>query len=558
MKSDLPSLDILSDPLRNKGTAFTDSERTLFSLHGKLPFHVSTLEEQVQRRYLNFQAQSSPLAKHLFLSALHGRNTTLFYQLVLHHIQEMLPLIYTPTIGEYSLNFSHLYTESRGLYLSYPLQDRLDLLFSSFQHEPIDVIVITDGQRILGLGDLGVGGMAIPIGKLSLYTLFGGIHPRRTLPILIDVGTDNTDLLNDPLYLGWRHSRITGDAYDAFLDQIITLIKRYFPQALLQWEDFGKEHAAPLLKKYQQTLCSFNDDIQGTASVVLAALHIAVKLKQEKLSDQKIVICGGGSAGMGICHYLIGAMQTLGISQEAARKCIYIVDVNGLVHTQQSFIPEHQLPFARDEEEIKEWKKTADSYISLSGVVHAVKPHILIGVSAQPNVFTEEIIRCMGQNHKQPIIFPLSNPTSKSEAHPEDLLKWTEGRAIIATGSPYPPVFYEGKYYPIAQCNNAYIFPGIGLGLVASKALRATDRMFYKAAEVLSCYSPLLQTGQGSFFPSFESLRTISEKIALATIEVAEEEGLCCPTDAKSRQEMIQRTVWTPSYEEERASSATL
>ncbi|MGR3912187.1 MAG: NAD-dependent malic enzyme [Candidatus Rhabdochlamydia sp.] len=552
MTNALKPWEILSDPLRNKGSAFTDRERVEFKLHGRLPFHVSTLDEQVQRRYLNFKAQESSLSKNLFLSALHSRNTTLFYKLVLTHIQEMLPFIYTPTIGEYSLNFSHLYTEPTGLYLSYPLKDQLDTLFSVRDDFDIDVIVITDGERILGLGDLGVGGIAIPIGKLSLYTLFGGIHPKKTLPIIIDVGTDNQELLNDPLYLGWRHPRIKGEAYNTFLEQIVLTIQKWYPHALLQWEDFGRDHAAPLLEKYQNVICSFNDDIQGTAAVVLAALHAAVKLKKENLSQQKIVIFGGGSAGIGICHYLVGAMKALGVSYEEAIQSIYVVDIQGLIHTELTYIPLHQRPFARNYDELKSWKQTDSSYFSLLDVIQRVQPHILIGVSAQPGAFNEEVIRCMGKLHATPIIFPLSNPTSKSEAHPQDILAWTEGRALIATGSPYTDVSYQGNIVTINQCNNAYIFPGVGLGVVACKAKRVTDTMFYKAAEVLSNHSPLLKNEGGSLFPSFTSLREISELIALAVIQVAQEEGLSPLTDEESQKQMIKDTVWYPDYEEER------
>ncbi len=344
---------ILFDSLQNKGTAFTDQERDRFQLHGRLPFHVSTLEEQVQRRYSNFKAQSTDLAKHLFLSALRHRNEVLFYKLVSEHTTEMLPFLYTPTVGDMSLHFSYLYTEPRGLYLSYPLRDKLEQIFLSFKKGDVDVIVVTDGQRILGLGDLGVGGMAIPVGKLTLYTLFGGIHPARVLPILLDVGTDNPRLLSDPLYLGWREPRIQGQEYDHFIEQFVQQVQRHFPKVLLQWEDFGGLHARNLLDRYRNTICSFNDDIQGTAAVVLAALLVAVKLSHSKLHEERIVIFGGGSAGIGIAHHLVGAMEEAGIPKDQALRSLYIVDVSGVVHTALPEIPPHQRPFARTAGEVK-------------------------------------------------------------------------------------------------------------------------------------------------------------------------------------------------------------
>jgi malate dehydrogenase (oxaloacetate-decarboxylating) len=398
---------ILSDPIRNKGTAFTEEERSRFKLHGRIPYHVSTLDEQVERRYSNFKAQTSDLAKHLFLSSLHQRNEILFYKLVSEHISEMLPLIYTPTVGDYSVHFSYLYTEPRGLYLSYPHQDKIEEIFNTIEEKNIEVIVVTDGQRILGLGDLGTGGIAIPVGKLSLYTVFGGILPSKTLPIVLDVGTDNPTLLKDPLYLGWRHKRVTGSDYDLFVDRFVEVIRKKYPKVLLQWEDFGKDHARPLLEKYRKKICSFNDDIQGTAAVSLAALLAAIKLGGGELHEQRILVFGGGSAGIGICEHLTGAMVAAGASKEKALKTIYIVDVDGLVHTGLEEIPPHQRPFARVLEE------PASSKISLLEAVRLIHPTVLIGVSAQSGAFTQEVVTTMAKYTDRPIIFPLSNPTSK-------------------------------------------------------------------------------------------------------------------------------------------------
>ncbi len=534
---------ILSDPFRNKGSAFTEKERDRYHLHGKLPYHVSTLEEQVQRRYLNFKAQTTDLAKHLFLSALKHRNEILFYKLVSDHITEMLPLIYTPTIGDYSVHFSYLYTEPQGLYLAYPHRDRMEEIFSHIDQKEIDVIVVTDGQRILGLGDLGTGGIAISVGKLTLYTLFGGIRPGRTLPIVLDVGTDNPLLLNDPLYLGWRHTRIRGKDYDAFVDQFIQNVLKKYPHVLLQWEDFGKEHARPLLEKYRKKICSFNDDMQGTASVVLAALYAATRANRTQLHEQKIVVFGGGTAGIGICEHLVGALLTAGVSKEQALKSIYIVDVEGLVHTGLTHIPPHQRPFACTLQEIPPNQK-----VSLLQTIQTIHPTVLIGVSAQYNAFNEEVVSTMARFTERPIILPLSNPMSKSEAHPNDILKWTQGKAIIATGSPFTDVSYQGRPVSIAQCNNVFIYPGMGLGVVACKAKEVSEKMFYRAAEVLSAHSPLLNSPTGPLFPPFERLREISREIAIGVIEAAQEEGLAIKKDPQA---LVDATIWTPSYAQE-------
>lgn len=539
---------ILSDPLRNKGTAFTNEERDQLNLHGLIPYHVSTLEEQVHRRYQNFKAQTSDLTRHLFLSALHNRNEVLFYRLVSEHITEMLPYIYTPTVGDVSLHYSYLYTEPRGIYLAYPHRDKIEEIIQNISRDQIDVIVVTDGERILGLGDLGTGGMAIPVGKLTLYTVFGGIHPGRTLPIMLDVGTNNPTLLNDPFYIGWRKSRISGKEYDAFIDRFVKAVKKRFPKVLLQWEDFGRDHAGPLLEKYRHQICSFNDDIQGTASVALAALLTAIKINHAELRQQRIVIFGGGSAGIGIANHFLGAMMAAGISHEKALQEIYVIDIQGLIHQGLSDIPSHQQPFARPEKDLLKWKVSSKSHISLLDVVKEVRPTVLIGVSAQGGAFTEEVITKMAQYVERPIIFPLSNPTSKCEAHPADLLQWTKGKAIIATGSPFPEVSYEGKKIGIAQCNNVYIFPGVGLGVIACKAKEVSETMFYKAAEILSSHSPMLHTPAGTLFPAFQKLPAISREIALAVVKVAQDEGLAPKTDEKTRKKMVDAAIWQPVY----------
>lgn len=514
-----PAEEILRDPFRNKGTAFTKEERKALGLDGLLPYHIATLQDQVKRRYEAFSQLQSDTGRYLFLSSLQNRNETLFYKLVSEHLGEMLPYIYTPKVGEVSQKYSYLYTDPRGLFLSYPMQDQIEEMVQNFSQDDVEVMVVTDGERILGLGDLGVGGMAIPIGKLALYTLFGGIHPAKAVPIVFDVGTNNEELLNDPLYIGWRHPRISGKEYDDFIDRCIKALHKRYPKALLQWEDFGRDHARPLLERYRHTLCSFNDDIQGTAAAALAGVLAAVRLKGSVLSDQTIVIFGAGSAGIGIAHYFAGEMKS--------KENIYIIDKEGLVHEGLQEIPSHQRPFARPIAEVKKFKNP--NFISLEEVISVTKATVLIGVSAQKGAFTQAAISKMGS---RPIIFPLSNPHSKCEADPADLAKWTKGEAIIATGS---------RFDGFAQCNNVYIFPGVGLGVIASKAKEVTDTMFYKAAEVLSRF----YEKPPHLFPSYQQLPHISREIALGVMEVAKAEGVAQSADPKQ----LDAVLWTPKYE---------
>jgi malate dehydrogenase (oxaloacetate-decarboxylating) len=539
---------ILNNPLLNKGTAFTEKERDELHLHGFLPYHISTIEEQVERRYQNFKDKRSALAKFSFLSALQNRNEVLFYRLVHEHIAEMLPLIYTPTVGDVSVHYSMLYTQHRGIYLSYPLKDRIEEIIQNIPQKDVDVIVVTDGERILGLGDLGVGGMAIPVGKLALYTLFGAIHPGRTLPIVLDVGTNNQTLLDDPLYLGWKHERVRGKPYQEFVDIFVKAIKKRYPNVLLQWEDFGRENAKPLLDRYRDAICSFNDDIQGTASVVLAAAYVAASLTKSKLNEQRIILFGGGSAGIGIARQLLGAMLEEKIPLETAKKAFYVIDIHGMVHTGLDGLSEEHKFFARSKEEIGGWKVKDRSNITLLEAVQNLHPHILIGVSTQGGAFTEEIVTTMAKYVDRPVIFPLSNPTAKSEAHPADLIHWTKGKAIIATGSPFDAVDYNDTIYTMAQCNNVYIFPGVGLGVIACKAKKVSDRMFFVAAQTLSREAPILHHPQGSLFPPFEKLREISKKIACAVVAIAQEEGLSPKTSSQQIEAMVDKAMWFPHY----------
>lgn len=540
--------EILNNPLYNKGTAFTSEERDSLGLHGLLPFHISTIEQQVERRYENFKERKDDLSRYIFLSSLQNRNEILFYRMVYEHVTEMLPLIYTPTVGDVSMHYSILYRQHRGIYLSYPLQEKIGNIVWNLPNEEIEVIVVTDGERVLGLGDVGVGGMAIPQGKLALYTLFGGIHPGKVLPIMLDVGTNNQELLNDPLYLGWRHPRISGAEYDEFVDVFIKHVNKRFPKVLLQWEDFAKPHARPLLEKYREEICSFNDDIQGTAAVALAAIISAVKLSKSKLKNQKIVMFGGGSAGLGIAELIIEAMKLEGCSEKEALDNFYIIDIDGLIHTELHHMDSEQRKFARNHSKLKDWSRSESDKITLLDVVKNAKPTVLIGVSAQPNVFTEEVVKTMAGYTEHPIIFPLSNPTSRCEATPDNLIRWTEGKAIIATGSPFAPVEYLGKMYHIAQCNNVYIFPGVGLGIVACKSPKVTEKMFIKAADILSDKAPMLNDPTASIFPSLEKLRNISREIAIAVCKVAQEDGLVPKSSQKEIETQVDNHMWLPNY----------
>ncbi len=540
---------VLSDPLMNKGLAFTEEERSALGLNGLLPYGVANIEDQVSRRYANFCKLTGDLAKYVFLSSVQNRNEVVFYRLVLEHLEEMMPLIYTPTVGEVSLNFSSLFNSHRGLYVSYPLLNRMEEIIANIPNEHVDVIVATDGERILGLGDLGIGGMAISVGKLSLYTLLGGIHPARTLPVLLDVGTNNPALLEHPQYVGWRHPRIQPAEYQAFMDQFVQAIKKRFPHVLLQWEDFGRGNARPILERYQDEICSFNDDMQGTAAVTLAAILSAIRAQKEKLIDQRIVMVGAGTAGLGICEQIVHAMVRAGASPEEAHRCFYLIDRNGLLQEDSNFSDDNQKVYARKRKEIESWRVADPSHISLLDVVEHAKPTVMIGVSAQPGLFTQEIVKAMAAGTKHPIICPLSNPTSKAEAQPQNIMEWSDGRAIIATGSPFPPVAYGGKVCRITQCNNSYIFPGLGLGVIAVKARKVSNEMFLQAAETLSSYSPLLASPNSSeIFPPLPELRCISRQIAISVAQIARDQGFTAKLTDQEIEALVDRTIWYPDY----------
>jgi malate dehydrogenase (oxaloacetate-decarboxylating) len=545
IETSLTGQRLLDNPLFNKGSAFSRDERREFDLLGLLPAHSSTVEEQLARTYENYQRKETDLERYVFLTALQDRNETLFYRLLLEHISEMTPIIYTPTVGEGCRQYSHLFRRPRGLYVSYPNRDEISVLLDNAPSETVEVIVVTDGERILGLGDLGVGGMGIPIGKLSLYSLCAGIHPAATLPIMLDVGTDNRELLDDPLYLGWRHPRVRGQEYDDFIEAFVAAVGQKFPRVLLQWEDFSKHNAARLLERYRDRLCTFNDDIQGTGAVTVAGLLAAMKLLDSKLGEQRILILGAGSSAIGISDQIVAAMLQEGYSAHDAKQKLWLVDSKGLVHTGRTNLEDSKRRYAQPIERMGGLDPAGFSFFD---VVRKAQPTILIGTSGQHGAFSEEIIREMAKHVERPVIFPLSNPTSKSEATPSELLQWTEGRALIATGSPFQPISYAGRSIKVGQCNNVFIFPGVGLGVIASGANRVTDAMFSAAARVLSEFSPALTDPDAPLYPPLESVREISRKVAVAVGIEAQQAGLAEITSRDELEQNVRDKMWRPHY----------
>ncbi|PHM48502.1 NAD-dependent malic enzyme [Xenorhabdus miraniensis] len=538
---------LLEFPLLNKGSAFTEEERSNFNLHGLLPQAVETIEEQAERAYRQYRDFKSDADKHIYLRNIQDTNETLFYRLLDAHLSEMMPIIYTPTVGEACEHFSDIYRRARGLFISYPNKAYIDDMLQNATKQNVKVIVVTDGERILGLGDQGIGGMGIPIGKLSLYTSCGGISPAYTLPVVLDVGTNNPQRLNDPLYMGWRHPRITGKEYDEFVDEFIQAVKRRWPNVLLQFEDFAQNNAMPLLTRYRDELCCFNDDIQGTAAVALGSLIAASHAAGRQLKDQTVAFLGAGSAGCGIAEQIIAQMKSEGLSDEQARARVFMVDRFGLLTDKLPNLLDFQSALVQKSSALQSWDVSSDS-LSLMDVVHNAKPTVLIGVSGQSGLFTEEIIREMHKHCERPIVMPLSNPTSRVEARPEDIINWTEGKALVATGSPFAPVKYEGQEFPIAQCNNSYIFPGIGLGVIASGAKRVTDDMLMAASRALAECSPLAQTGSGPLLPLIDDIQDVSRKIAKEVAKKAQIQGVAIVTSENALDEAIDRNFWKPEY----------
>ncbi|MCB1598959.1 MAG: NAD-dependent malic enzyme [Lysobacterales bacterium] len=548
IETDLSGLDLINQPLLNKGTAFTEEERHDFRLHGTLPPTIGTLEGQVQRRLKVLRSFATNFERYAFLRDLQDANETLFYALLVNHIEELLPLVYTPTVGEGCQRFSEIWRKPRGLFLSYPNRHRIREMLSYPRFDKVRVIVVSDGERILGLGDQGAGGMGISIGKLSLYTACAGIHPEATLPIVLDVGTNNQERLDNPLYVGWRNPRISGAEYDAFVEEFVSAVAERFPNVLLQWEDFAGHNAGRLLERYRDRLCTFNDDIQGTASVAAGTLMAAIGVTGVPLREQRIAIVGAGAAGTGIASLLVKAMMEEGLSEAEARQRFYVLDSKGLVAHGLREVSGERALYAQSQTAVSGWTLGSADGITLLDVMNNARPTTLIGVSGQAGAFTESAIRAMASHCDRPIIFPLSNPTSRTEAIPADLVEWTDGRALIGTGSPFPPVPWKGEMLPINQTNNSYIFPGVGLAVLAVNARRVTDTMFMAAGKALAALSPARHDPKARLLPPVDQLRAVSIAVALATARQAQIDGVADDCDESELLPRIKAQVWEPAY----------
>ena len=533
-------MDWLHNPVFNKGTAFTEAERDTLGLRGLLPPHVQTMDEQVDRVMSNFRSKSSDLERYIQLVGLQDRNETLFYRVVMDHLEEMMPIIYTPTVGKACQEFGHIFRRSRGMYVSLKDRGNVEKVLQNWPTRDVKVIVVTDGERILGLGDLGASGMGIPVGKLSLYTACAGIHPTQCLPITIDVGTNNETFLKDPLYIGLHQKRLAGEEFDTFIEEFVVAVQKVFPGVLLQFEDFGNSNAFRLLEKYRDRLCTFNDDIQGTGSVALAGVLSALRLTGGKMSDHRVLVSGAGEAGMGIADNIVAVLMEEGLSKAEARQRIWFVDSKGLIVKGRAGLVAHKLHYAHDH------APCAD----LLAAVKAVRPTMLIGVSGQPRTFTEEIVRTVGSFNQRPVIFALSNPTSKAECTAEEAYQWTDGRALFASGSPFAPVTLNGRTHVPGQGNNAYIFPGVGLGVVATGARRVTDAMFIKAARALASLLREDELAEGRIYPSLKRIHEVSHKIAVAVAEEVYAEKLNTHPRPADLPGHIRAQMFKPEYPE--------
>ena len=541
----LEGYELINTPRLNKGTAFSDHERDIFHLHGLLPPHIGNLDDQIERRLQALANQPTAFNQYSFLRDLQDTNETLFYALLVRYVERILPIVYTPTVGEGCQRFSEIWRKPRGVFLSYPNKNRIRQILEHPRYDGVKCIVVSDGERILGLGDQGAGGMGIPIGKMALYTALGGIHPEQCLPVLLDVGTDNEERLRSPIYIGWRHKRIRGEEYDSFVDQFVQSVKQRWPWVLLQWEDFAGANASRLLERYRSQLCTFNDDIQGTAAVATATAISAIHVTGTSLEQQRVVVVGFGSAGLGITKMLMQFLRDRGFTEEDAHARFYAVDAEGLVTENSKDLRPEQLAFARREDEVRSWRQP-DGEISLFEVVRHAKPTVLIGVSGQGGVFTEQVVREMAKHTLRPVILPLSNPTSRSEATPQDLMNWTEGKALVGTGSPFGPVAVNGHEMQVTQTNNAYIFPGLALGIIASKAKRVTDGMIKSAAEELVKRLP--KDKQGSLLPPISEVRGLSRAIAHAVGRQALREAQAQVADEAELNRAILQDFWEPVY----------
>jgi malate dehydrogenase (oxaloacetate-decarboxylating) len=541
-------MPLLLNPFTNKGTAFTRRERDELDLTGLVPPAVCTIQQQLERTYESFQAKTSDIERFIYLTSLHDRNETLFYRLVLEHIDEMLPIVYTPVVGEACQRFSHIYRRGRGLYIAHDQCGQIERILANAAIPNPSVIVVTDGERILGLGDQGAGGMGIPIGKLCLYTLCAGVSPYSTLPITLDVGTDNEDRLNDPLYLGLRHKRVRGEPYQEFIDAFVAAVKRVFPRVVLQFEDFLKENALFQLARFRDELCTFNDDIQGTAGVVLAGLYAALRITGERMRDQKVVFAGAGASAQGISELLVDAFVEDGLSRDEAVRRIWMADSHGLVARDRPNLEGFKARFARPADEVAGYHFRDRSRITLAETIENARPTMLIGTSATPGCFDGAVIGAMARINPRPIVFPLSNPTSKSECTPLDALRWSQGRAIVATGSPFAATSLDGKRSRFGQCNNSFVFPGVGLGLTISGARRVTNGMFLDAAKALAAHVTAEDIAQGAVYPELSRIRDCSFDVACATIRRAVAEGHADPEVLEHLEKTVERAMWSPEY----------
>ncbi len=539
---------LLTTPQLNKGTAFTYEERKEFGLLGKLPHRVETIEEQTKRAYLQYSSYNTRLQQNIYLNNLHDKNQILFYKLLNKHVGEMLPTIYTPIVGTAVKRFSHEYRQPRGLYIAHSDKSLIEEIINNRSNPSIDLIVVTDGEGVLGIGDQGIGGMDIPVAKLMVYSLCGGIDPTRTLPVFLDVGTNNQELLNDPMYLGCRHPRIHNAAYDDFIATFVNAIHKHFPNAFLHWEDFGRGNARRILDQYQDVLCTFNDDIQGTGAVTLSALLAASEVTGIKLEDQRIVVFGAGSAGTGISDQIIDAMVRNGLTAEEAYQRFWLIDRQGLLLDSHHDLTDAQKPYARNAQEILSWSINDKNAASLTDTVRQVKPTILIGCSAQTGAFSQDIIESMAKHCERPIIFPLSNPDEKCEAQPADILKWTQGKALIATGTAFPAIEYQNRMVQIAQCNNALVFPGIGLGILAVNANRLTKEMILAASSTLCMFAPSKKDTFLPLLPSLDDAQTVAKAIAVAVAQCAIDSGIAQKNQDKDLKKLINELFWEPRY----------
>jgi malic enzyme len=538
---------LLADPRTNKGTAFTADERAALHLDGLLPPAVCTIDEQLERVYENFRAKRTPLERYIHLASLHDRNETLFFRFVHNHIDEMMPVLYTPVVGEACQKFSHIYRRARGLYITYEQRGAIESILANHAATPA-VVVVTDGERILGLGDQGVGGMGIPIGKLCLYTACAGIPPDRTLPIMLDVGTDNPDLLDDRLYLGMRHRRIRGSEYQAFIDRFVEAVTRVWPDAVLQWEDFLKANAITQLARFRDRLCTFNDDIQGTAATVIAGVYGALRLTRQSMREQRVLIAGAGASAQGIAELFVAAMRDDGLSFDEARQRIATVDSRGLVTRDRPDLEDFKAVYARTADEVAAYACRDRSHITLEEAIRNGRPTILIGTSGCPGLFTSTVVGAMAAINERPIVLPLSNPTIKSECTADEAVCWSDGRAIVATGSPFEPVAYRGRTYRIGQCNNAFVFPGVGLGLWAGHVRRVTDAMFLDAARALAGQVSEADLASGAVYPPLSRIRDCSHAVACAVIRRACADGHAAPAMLNGLEDTVSRAMWFPRY----------